>query len=144
MVFKNDATAFNALKRSELEGKGLVNCQISARLFELLETAGVQTHYLGIAAGTWMVAQHVKVIPLEVVIRNIAAGSLCKETPIDQGTELEPPLIDLYYKDDKLEDPLLTEVRLQRLHLITSQQREEIDNLALLVNGLLKNFLKSL
>ena len=95
--FKNDATAFNALKRAELEGKGRLNCQISARLFEMLEREGVPTHYLGLAAETWMLVQHVDVIPLEVVIRNVATGSLCQQTPIAAGTELSPALLDLYY-----------------------------------------------
>ncbi|MFL0735932.1 MAG: phosphoribosylaminoimidazolesuccinocarboxamide synthase, partial [Prochlorococcus sp.] len=70
--FKNDATAFNALKRAELDDKGRLNCQISARLFEMLERNGVSTHYLGLAGETWMVVQPVKVIPIEVVIRNVA------------------------------------------------------------------------
>ena len=93
--FKNDATAFNALKRAELEGKGRLNCQISARLFEMLEREGVPTHYLGLAAETWMLVQHVDVIPLEVVIRNVATGALCKQTPIAAGTELSPALLYL-------------------------------------------------
>ena len=142
--FKNDATAFNALKRSELEGKGRVNCQISAYLFELLESQGVPTHYLFQAADCWMVAQRVEIIPLEVVIRNIATGSLCKQTPIEQGEELLPPLLDFYYKDDNLGDPLLTEVRLEKLGLISSKKRLEIEALAFRVNVLLETLLKKL
>ena len=142
--FKNDATAFNALKRAELEGKGRLNCQISARLFEMLAREGVPTHYLGLAAETWMLVQHVDVIPLEVVIRNVATGSLCQQTPIAAGTELSPALLDLYYKDDNLGDPLLSESRLQLLGLISSQQRLEIEQLARRVNQLLLSFFESL
>ncbi|MFL0728443.1 MAG: phosphoribosylaminoimidazolesuccinocarboxamide synthase, partial [Prochlorococcus sp.] len=142
--FKNDATAFNALKRAELDNKGRLNCQISARLFEMLESKGVPTHYLGLADETWMVVQQVKVIPIEVVIRNIATGSLCKQTPIPAGTELSPPLLDLYYKDDSLGDPLLTESRLKLLGLINSEQRLEIEQLARRVNELLFSFFESL
>ncbi|WP_320667085.1 phosphoribosylaminoimidazolesuccinocarboxamide synthase [Prochlorococcus sp. MIT 1307] len=142
--FKNDATAFNALKHAELEGKGLVNCQISAHFFELLESEGIPTHYLYSPADCWIVAQRVEIVPLEVVVRNIATGSLCKETPIKQGKELSPPLLDLYYKDDDLGDPLLTEERLRRLGLITDKQRLEIENLAFRVNKLLKVFLGQL
>ena len=142
--FKNDATAFNALKRAELDNKGRLNCQISARLFEMLESKGVPTHYLGLADETWMVVQQVKVIPIEVVIRNIATGSLCKQTPIPAGTELSPPLLDLYYKDDSLGDPLLTDSRLKLLGLINSEQRVEIEQLARRVNELLFSFFESL
>lgn len=142
--FKNDATAFNALKRAELDDKGRLNCQISARLFEMLERNGVPTHYLGLAGETWMVVQLVKVIPIEVVIRNVATGSLCKQTPIPAGTELSPPLLDLYYKDDSLGDPLLTESRLELLGLINPEQRLEIEQLARSVNGWLLPFFESL
>ncbi len=142
--FKNDATAFNALKRAELDDKGRLNCQISARLFEILERNGVPTHYLGLAGETWMVVQPVKVIPIEVVIRNVATGSLCKQTPIPAGTELSPPLLDLYYKDDSLGDPLLTESRLELLGLINPEQRLEIEQLARSVNGWLLPFFESL
>ena len=94
--YKNDATAFNALKREQLADKGRLNCQISARLFELLEREGIPTHYLGVSGDTWMAVRKVEVIPLEVVLRNVATGSLCKQTPIPQGTTLEPALLDLY------------------------------------------------
>ncbi len=142
--FKNDATAFNAIKRAELEGKGRINCQISAYLFELLEGGGIQTHYLSLPADTWMLAKRVQIIPLEVVLRNIATGSLCRETPIEEGIELKPPLIDWYYKDDNLGDPLLTEARLDKLGLIDSKQKLEIEKMVIQVNVLLKEFLASL
>ncbi len=142
--FKNQATAFNALKRAELEGKGRLNCQISAYLFEILQSAGIPTHFLGLASDEWMVAQRVEVIPLEVVLRNVATGSLCKETPIVMGTQLEPPLLDLYYKDDSLADPLLTEARLELLGVVDSNQRVEIERLARSVNDLLKCFFEKL
>ena len=142
--FKNDATAFNALKHEELNDKGRINCQISAHLFELLEAEGLPNHYLSLAADCWMVAQRVEIIPLEVVVRNIATGSLCKETPIQQGQELYPPLLDLYYKNDTLGDPLLTEARLEKLGFVSAEDRLEIEKLAFQVNILLKNFLEQL
>ncbi len=142
--FKNDATAFNALKRADLKGKGKMNCQISAYLFEVLQAEAVPTHYLSQVDDCWMIAQRVEIIPLEVVVRNIAAGSLCRETPIKEGEELSPPLLDLYFKDDELGDPLITEARIAKLGLISSDQRLEIENLSFRVNILLKNFLKRL
>ncbi len=139
--YKNDATAFNALKKSEFEGKGRLNCQISSILFELLESEGVPTHYLGIVDENLMMAQKVDVIPLEVVLRNIATGSLCRETPILSGTEISPALLDLYYKDDALQDPLLTNARLEVLNLISKERYNQIENLARKVNKILSNFL---
>ncbi len=142
--FKNDATAFNAQKKAQLADKGRLNCRISACLFEVLERAGIPTHYCGIAEETWMVVQRVEVIPVEVVLRNIATGSLCRETPIVQGTVLEPALLDLYYKDDGLGDPLLTDARLALLGLVSSELRERIEFLARNVNAVLIPFFRSL
>ncbi len=138
--FKNSATAFNALKKAEFHDKGRLNCQISASLFEVLETHGIPTHYLGVVSDTWMAAQNVQIIPLEIVIRNIATGSLCKETPIKAGTELNPALLDIYYKDDDLGDPLITEARLDKLGLLTNDQRSDVEDLARRVNKCLKEF----
>ena len=141
--FKNDATAFNAQKKAQLDDKGRLNCRISACLFELLERKGIPTHYCGIVEETWMVVQRVEVIPVEVVLRNIATGSLCRESPIAQGTVLEPALLDLYYKDDGLGDPLLTDARLALLGLVSSEMRERIELLARNVNAVLVPFFKS-
>ena len=80
--FKNDATAFNAQKRAQLDDKGRLNCQISARLYECLEAEGIPTHFIGLAGDCWMLVQQVEIIPLEVVLRNTAAGSLCRQMPI--------------------------------------------------------------
>jgi phosphoribosylaminoimidazole-succinocarboxamide synthase len=138
--FKDDATAFNALKKAQLAGKGEMNCQISARLFELLEREGIPTHYLGLQAANWMLVKSVRIVPVEVVVRNTAFGSLCKQMPIQPGTALEPPLLDLYYKDDALGDPLLTEARLERLALLTPEQRQDLERLAFAVNDSLRRF----
>jgi len=132
--FKDDATAFNAEKRASLAGKGERNCRISALVFEWLEGRGVPTHYLGVEGDRWMLVRPVKVVPIEVVVRNVAAGSLCRQLPIAPGTTLDPPLLDLYYKDDALGDPLLTEARLERLQLVSSGQLQAITELAMAVN----------
>ena len=135
--FKNDATAFNAQKRAQLEDKGRLNCQISARLFEALEAAGIPTHYLGLASETWMVVQRVEIVPLEVVLRNIATGSLCRQAPIAEGTAIGPALLDLYYKDDAFGDPLLTEARVRLLGLADDDRLSEIEELARRINAVL-------
>ena len=129
--FKDDATAFNAVKKAQLAGKGSLNCRISALLFEHLARRGVPTHFLAIHGEHWMLARSVRIVPVEVVVRNVAAGSLCRQMPIAAGTPLEPPLLDLYYKDDALGDPLLSEARLERLGLLTPQQRGRLAELAL-------------
>ena len=142
--FKNDATAFNAKKRSKIEGKGRLNCEISVALFKLLELNGIPTHFLEVHSDTCIIADKINVIPLEVVIRNIATGSLCRETPINQGTILSPPLLDLYYKDDELGDPILTEKRLKLLNLISPSQMVEVEEMTRRVNKILKEYFDSL
>ena len=138
--FKNDATAFNAQKKAQLDDKGRLNCQISARLFELLEREGVPTHYCGLAGETWMLVRRVEIIPLEVVLRNTAAGSLCRQTPIAEGTAIDPALLDLYYKDDYLCDPLITEARVQLLEVADPEKLLAIEQLARRVNAVLQPF----
>jgi phosphoribosylaminoimidazole-succinocarboxamide synthase len=142
--YKDDATAFNALKKAQLAGKGELNCQISARLFELLERDGIPTHYIALEPPNWMLVRPVRIVPVEVVVRNTAFGSLCKQMPIAPGTPLEPPLLDLYYKDDAFGDPLLTDARLERLGLLTPAQRSELERLAFAVNATLRRFFADL
>ena len=142
--FKNDATAFNAQKKAQLENKGRLNCQISARLFELLEREGVPTHYCGLVGETWMQVRRVEIIPLEVVLRNTATGSLCRQTPIAEGTPIDPALLDLYYKDDALGDPLLTEARVHLLGVADPAQLSAIEQLARGVNGVLRPFFEEI
>jgi phosphoribosylaminoimidazole-succinocarboxamide synthase len=141
--FKDDATAFNAEKKAQLAGKGALNCRISSLLFEHLDRRGVPTHYLGINGERWMLAQSVRIVPVEVVVRNVAAGSLCRQMPIAVGTPLEPPLLDLYYKEDSLGDPLLSEARLERLGLLDPEQRRRVGELALQVNRELRELFAS-
>jgi phosphoribosylaminoimidazole-succinocarboxamide synthase len=141
--FKDDATAFNAEKKASLAGKGERNCRISALVFERLEARGVPTHYLGVEGDRWMLVRPVNVVPIEVVVRNVAAGSLCRQLPIAPGTPLDPPLLDLYYKDDALGDPLLTEARLERLQLVSSAQLQAITELAMAVNQGLRDLFGS-
>lgn len=136
--FKDDATAFNAQKKAQLAGKGLLNWEISARLFEALETRGVASHYLGCLEPGWMAVQALKIVPIEVVLRNLAAGSLCKQLPITPGSSLQPALLDLYYKDDALGDPLLTEARLELLALLQPAERVQLEAISRDVNRVLQ------
>ena len=138
--FKDDATAFNALKKAKFEGKGELNCLISSKIFEFLIKNKIPTHYIELKDKTSIIAQKIKIIPLEIVLRNTAYGSLCRQTTIKPGTVLENPLIDIYLKNDSLNDPLLTKDRINLLNIISNKDLNFITNLTLKVNELLKKF----
>ncbi len=138
--YKDDATAFNAQKRGSIINKGIINCTISSKLFQELEALGIKTHYIDTPAPNQMRVKAVKIIPLEVVVRNIAAGSLCQQTGLALGTVLSKPLVEFYYKNDQLGDPLLTRERLLLLELATVEQVEQVTHLALDINQFLRDF----
>jgi len=138
--FKDDATAFNAQKRGSIINKGKINCSISSHLFQQLEKIGIKTHYIDTPQPHQMRIKAVKIVPVEVVVRNIAAGSLCQQTGLPLGTVLKQPLVELYYKNDQLGDPLLTRDRLFLLELATPEQVDTINHLALQVNEFLRGF----
>jgi phosphoribosylaminoimidazole-succinocarboxamide synthase len=138
--FKDDATAFNAQKRGSIENKGMINCRISSQIFQKLAKQGIKTHFIDSPAPNLMRVKAVKIIPVEVVVRNIAAGSLCKQTGLIPGTVLSKPLVEFYYKNDYLGDPLLTRDRLLLLELATAEQVDQITYLALEINKFLREF----
>jgi phosphoribosylaminoimidazole-succinocarboxamide synthase len=142
--FKDDATAFNAQKKAKFEGKGKLNCLISARIFELLMKNNIPTHYLKLKSENTMIAKKIKIIPLEIVLRNTAYGSLCKQTTIKSGTILAKPLIDIYLKNDELNDPLITKDRIELMNLLSSKELALITDLTLKINGILKSFFKNI
>lgn len=139
-VFKDDATAFNAQKRGSIAGKGEMNCAISSHLFQLLEAQGIATHWIDRPAANKMRVRAVKIIPLEVVVRNIVAGSLCQQTGLPLGMVLEEPLVEFYYKNDALGDPLLTLDRLLLLKLATLEQVNQLRAKALQIDHILSDF----
>ena len=141
--FKDDATAFNALKKAKFKDKGKLNCLISARIFELLIKNNIPTHFLELKNENTMIAKKIKVIPLEIVLRNTAYGSLCKETTIKPGTNLAKPLIDIYLKNDELNDPLISKDRIELMNIVSSKDLELIINLTLKINLILKSFFKN-
>ncbi len=138
--FKDDATAFNAQKRGSIAGKGEVNCTLSTHLFQQLEAAGIATHWIDTPAKDWMRVKTVEIVPLEVVVRNIAAGSLCKQTGIALGTPIDPPLVEFFYKDDDLGDPLLTRDRLRLLDVASEETVETLKAMALEIDRILQDF----
>lgn len=138
--FKDDATAFNAQKKGQIQGKGEINCAISAALFEWLTKLGIPTHYIDRPTANTMRVRSVKILPIEVVVRNIAAGSLCKQTSLPEGKILPFSLVEFYLKNDDLGDPLLTSDRLKLLDLATPQQLEQLKTMALQINQHLQTF----
>jgi len=138
--FKDDATAFNAQKRGRIQGKGETNCRISAALFEYLESKGIPTHYIDCPTPNQMRVRASQIIPLEVVVRNIAAGSLCRQTGLPLGKVLPSTLVEFYLKNDELGDPLLTRDRLFLLELVTPEQLEQLKASALAINQHLSQF----
>jgi phosphoribosylaminoimidazole-succinocarboxamide synthase len=138
--FKDDATAFNAQKRGQIQDKGRINCAISTHLFQLLESQGVPTHWIDTPSDREMRVKALTIIPLEVVVRNVAAGSLCRETGLPLGLPLDPPLVEFYYKNDDLGDPLLTADRLRLLNAATEEQTDTLRRQALNINRILTDF----
>ena len=139
-VFKDDATAFNAQKRGKIGGKGEINCSISAALFEWLESLDIPTHYIDRPASDRMRVKALTILPIEVVIRNIAAGSLCRQTGLPEGKVLPSPLVEYYLKSDELGDPLLTSGRIFLLDLVSEERLKEVEKMALKINEHLQEF----
>lgn len=138
--FKDDATAFNAQKKGTIQGKGEMNCTIASALLQWLETKGIPTHFISQPKADEMLVKAVTIIPVEVVVRNIAAGSLCKQTGLAQGMVLPQPLVEFYLKDDALGDPLLTGDRLMLLNIVTPEQVTQLKDYALKINALMQEF----
>jgi|SRR5690554_2030122 len=136
--FKDSATAFNAAKKADFVGKGELNNRISSMVFRFLEKRGVSSHYLDTVNKRDMRIRQVTIIPLEVVTRNIVAGSLTQRLGLPEGTRLQSPIVEFYYKNDELGDPLLTEDHIRILKLASSAELADLRRQALLVNTALK------
>ena len=142
--FKDDATAFNALKKAKFEGKGKLNCLISSKIFQFLMNNNIPTHFIELENENTMISKKIKIIPLEIVLRNTAYGSLCKETTIKPGTLLAKPLIDIYLKNDELNDPLITKDRIKLMNIISIDDLNKIIDLTLKINVILKSFFQNI
>lgn len=138
--FKDDATAFNGLKKDQIKNKGLLNTAISSGIFEYLISHGVPTHFIKKLSDNEMLVKRVDIIKVEVVIRNIAAGSLVKKFGFAEGEELQRPLVEYYLKDDALGDPLFSPEHIFLLGLASHHEMEKIHELALKINELMIKF----
>jgi len=135
--YKDSATALNGQKKAIISGKGELNNAISALIFRFLTQEGLENHFIEQLSSTEHLVQRVQIIPLEVVVRNIAAGSLCKRLGVPEGEKLKRPLLEFYLKSDELGDPLINEDHIAVLDLATSTALQEIRATALKVNKLL-------
>ena len=141
--YKDDATAFNGQKFDRLRDKGRLNNAITVFFFEHLETKDIPSHFVRKISETEQLVRRVKIIPLEVVVRNVAAGSLSKRIGWEEGKELPHPIVEFYYKDDDLGDPLLAEEHIRLLELASEAQIEELKKRGLAVNEALKSLMLS-
>ncbi|RMD46386.1 MAG: phosphoribosylaminoimidazolesuccinocarboxamide synthase [Aquificota bacterium] len=142
MYFKDSATAFDAVKKAEIEGKGIINNKIASFFFELLKGEGIPTHYIKRLSDREMLTYKVEIIPVEVVIRNLAAGSIVKRLGIPEKTLFDPPLIEFYLKNDELHDPIICEQHIYAMNLSTPEEIQKIKDIALKINDILKQFMK--
>jgi phosphoribosylaminoimidazole-succinocarboxamide synthase len=132
--FKDDATAFNALKKGTIKDKGIINNSVSSWIFRYLEQKGIATHFVEKLSDREMVVKKVEIIPVEIVIRNRAAGSICKRLGIEKGVEFQPPLLEYFYKSDELGDPLIGETHISFFRWATVPELSRVGDLAFKVN----------
>ena len=140
--YKDDATAFNGLKKGQIADKGIYNNRISSVLFQLLSKHGIKTHFVKPLSDREMLVKSLRIIPLEVVVRNVAAGSLAKRVGLEEGTPMSQAVLEFYYKRDDLGDPLVNDYHIRALNLATPEQLETLAQVALDTNRVLTDFLR--
>jgi len=139
--FKDDATAFNAKKRGTIIEKGVRNNAISEVFFRLLEREGVPTHFVRRLDERHMLVKRLEIVPVEMVVRNVIAGSLAKRLGMEEGKPLPEPIVEFYYKSDELDDPMINEWHVRVLGMATQPEIDRMVELTVKVNGILKKFL---
>ena len=138
--YKDDATAFNGLKKGTITGKGVINNRMTNLLMQMLEKAGVKTHFVEELSERETLVRKVSIVPLEVIVRNVSAGSFSKRYGVEEGIRFENPTIEFSYKNDELGDPLLNEYHALALKLATREEIDQIKAMAFKVNELLREF----
>jgi len=142
--YKDDATAFNGLKKGTITGKGVVNNRMTNRLMGLLEQEGIPTHFVKELSDRETLVKSVKIVPLEVIIRNISAGSFSKRFGVEEGIVFGSPTIEFSYKNDELGDPMINTYHALALKLATAEEIDTIEKMAFRINSLLKKFFLSI
>ncbi len=140
--YKDDATAFNGLKRGTIVGKGVVNNKVSNHFFKLLEAKGIPTHYVEQLSDRETVVKKVDIVPVEVIVRNKAAGSFSKRMGVEEGTTLKCSILEYSYKNDELGDPFINSYYVRALELATDEEMETIKTISFKVNDILSEYLK--
>ena len=143
VYYKDDATAGNGAKKGTILNKGIMNNKISSFFFKLLKENGVESHFIDMPSDREMLVKSLEIIQVEVVTRNIAAGSLAKRLGWAEGTKLPNTVVELYYKNDDLGDPIINDFHVAALNLATPEQVAEIESIALKVNEVLTQYLKT-
>lgn len=142
--YKDDATAFNGLKKGTIAGKGVVNNRMTNYMFKLLEKAGVPTHYVEELNDRETVVKKVSIVPLEVIVRNVAAGSFSKRMGVEEGAALKCPILEFSYKNDDLGDPFINDYYALALGLATEEEIGLITKYTFMINDFMKDFFKKL
>ena len=140
--YKDDATAFNGLKKGTIVGKGIVNNRMSNHMFRELEKAGIPTHFVEELSERRTLVRKVEIVPLEVIVRNVAAGSLAKRLGLEEGTPLRTTVLEFSYKNDELGDPMVNDYHIAAIGLATKEEVAEITRLALAVNDFMVPYFK--
>lgn len=141
VVYKDDATAFNGEKRGQIQDKGLVNNQLSAFFFQEMEKAGIPTHFVKLLNEREMLVKRLDMIPLEVVVRNVVAGSLAKRVGVEEGYRFPQPVVELYYKDDALGDPLVNESHVAAMKWADAERVKTVQTMGVAVNEVLRGIM---
>lgn len=143
VYYKDDATAGNGAKKGTIADKGIMNNKMTAFFFDLLAKEGIKHHYVSMPDEREMIVKKLSIIPLEVIIRNVAAGSLSKRLGLAEGTMLDAPVIEYCYKNDDLGDPMVNRYHIAAMKLATPEELDEIEKISLKVNEILSAFLKT-
>ena len=141
--YKDDATAFNGLKKGTILGKGAINNRVTNHLMKLLESKGIPTHFVEELSDRETVVKRVSIVPLEVIVRNIAAGSLAKRLGLEEGTKLNKTVLEFCYKDDALGDPMVNEYHILAMNYATEEELKLISDYSLKINQILTDYLKA-
>lgn len=139
--YKDDATAFNGLKKGTIAGKGVVNNKVSNHFFRLLESRGIPTHYVEQLSDRETAVRRVEILPVEVIVRNRAAGSFSKRMGVAEGTNLACPILEYSYKNDELGDPFINSYYIRALNIATDEEMEQVKNYSFQINDILKSYL---
>ncbi|AEE96819.1 phosphoribosylaminoimidazolesuccinocarboxamide synthase [Mahella australiensis] len=142
--YKDDATAFNGVKRGTIVGKGVVNNKVSNHLFKMLEGHGIPTHFVEELSDRETLVKKVDIVPVEVIVRNIAAGSISQRLGIPEGTVLKHTVLEYSYKNDELGDPMINAYHVYAMGLATPEEMKTIDDMAFKVNDILSDYLKDM